>query len=199
MSTHTKLPKRPYVMVARLAKAAATRNRIRDSAMQLYAERSLDDFTLEDVASRAATTVQTLLRLFKSKDNLILEAMQSQQIPPRVTRAGDADLAISIIVEIYESIGDITIQRLSDERRLPALKPGIDLGRRHHREWVRTVFGPQIERRDGADRARLLNGLIVATDVYTWKILRRDEGLDREAAERVMRAMARALISFEGD
>src|SRR5579872_5669551 len=62
---------RAYDMSNRAAQAEATRTRIRQAAAALYRARSLDEFTLEEVARRAEVTVQTVLRAFKSKDQLI--------------------------------------------------------------------------------------------------------------------------------
>src|SRR6185437_15025154 len=73
--TNMKKKKRHYVMTARSAKAEATRERICESVVHLYRERPIDEFTLDEVAQRAGTTVQTVLRAFKSKDNLIIEAL----------------------------------------------------------------------------------------------------------------------------
>jgi len=189
---------RPYVMTARSAKAEATRLRICESAMALYHERSMDDFTLEEVAERAGTTVQTVLRRFKSKDNLVIEALD------RMTKAGspfledglggfypsppgDVAAAVTAMFGMYETIGDLVIRHLSDESRRPQLKPVLDQGRENHCSWVRGVFAPQLKARHGSARTQLFNCLVVATDVYIWKILRRDLRLSRPAAEAVVR------------
>ena len=89
-------------------------------------------------------------------------------------------------------MGDLVMRRLNDEARHPALKPMLDDGRRHHREGVATVFAPQLARVRGAARAQLLDILIVATDVYVWKLLRRDFGLGRAAAEAIVRKISTA-------
>ena len=70
-----KLSKRSYVMTARAAKAEATRTRILASAMQLYTERAIEDFILDEVAEHSATTVQTVLRIFGNKDKLIFATL----------------------------------------------------------------------------------------------------------------------------
>ena len=49
-----------------------------------------------------------------------------------------------------------------------------DAARPMHRAWVARAFAPV----DRADEA-LIDLLVVATDVYTWKLLRRDRGLSR--------------------
>jgi AcrR family transcriptional regulator len=195
-----KKPRR-YSMTVRSAKAQATRERICDSMVALYGERSFDDFTLEDVARRASTTVQTILRAFKSKDNLVFEAlnrMADKRSPHRMTRPGgfpptspgDIAAAITALFSTYEFIGDLVIRNLNNEQRNPALKSILAAGRTHHREWLRAVFAPQLKARRGNMRAQLFNCLVVATDVYTWKILRRDMKLARPDAEAVVRQLA---------
>jgi hypothetical protein len=79
------------------------------------------------------------------------------------------------------------------ENSVPAVRGMIDRGRAMHREWAVAVFGPQLLAGRPADEA--LDLLVVATDVYTWKLLRRDRGLDRDAAERRVDALVRAVLS----
>jgi hypothetical protein len=81
----------------------------------------------------------------------------------------------------------------------PALAPKVELGRQAHRKWIETAFAPQLHARQGAARARLLHALIVATDVYTWKLLRRDLRLDRRAAENLVEDMVRAIVQGGGN
>ncbi len=89
------------------------------------------------------------------------------------------------------------MQRLNEERRRPALKPTLDQGRENHRDGVRTAFAPQIEQLSGAARAQLLTMLVTLTDVYVWKLLRRDMGLNRPAAETIVRKMIVGAINQE--
>ena len=195
-----KIAKRHYVMTARAAKAEATRARIRASAAQLYCESPIDDFTLEAVANHAGTTVQTVLRAFGSKDELIYAALEEMAAGGeffRPTPPGDIKAAVSGFFDIYEAVGDLVMQRLDEERRRPALKPSLDQGRENHRDGVKTVFAPQLARLQGAARGQLLTMLIVTTDVYVWKLLRRDMALSRPAAEAVMRKMILGAIEQE--
>ncbi|HEY8320450.1 MAG TPA: helix-turn-helix domain-containing protein [Candidatus Baltobacteraceae bacterium] len=184
--------KRRYSMAGRAATAQATRERIRTAAAELYRERSIADFTLDDVARRAGTTVKTVLRAFGSKEDLVMAALTTlarSGIPTKPAVPGDVAAAVREIFDIYETVGDLVIARLSDERRLPALKASLDEGRAGHREWVARAFEPFIQ----AD-AGLLEMLDVITDVYVWKLLRRDRQLERAAAESIMLAMLRAVL-----
>jgi AcrR family transcriptional regulator len=192
--------KRPYVMTTRAAKAEATKARIRASAMEVYLREPLEDFTLEAGAGRAETTVQTVLRVFGSKDELVyaaLEEMAAGGVFLRPASPGDIKAAVSSFFDIYESVGDLVMERLNEERRRPALKPTLDQGRENHRDGVKTVFAPQLDRLHGTARAHLLAILVVLTDVYVWKLLRRDMALGRAAAEAIVRQMILGVTQRE--
>lgn len=191
---------RAYVMTARAAKAAATRARIRARAAELYRDAPIEDFTLEEVARCAETTVQTVLRIFGSKEQLIyaaLEEMVEHGMPLKPTPPGDVPAAVAAIFDIYESMGDLVIERLSDEHRRPALKEGLELGRKSHRDGVRTALAPQLARVAGHARAELMEMLTILTDVYVWKLLRRDRKLGRRAAETIVCKMIDGVTAKE--
>ena len=184
-----KMKKRRYAMAARAAKAEATKARIRVSAMELYCQRPIEDFTLEEVADRAGVAVRTVLRAYPSKDELVyaaLDEMAAGGVYLKPTPPGDIKAGVSAFFDIYETVGDLVLQRLSDERRRPGLKPSLDQGRENHRDGVKVIFAPQLEQRRGAARAELFNMLVVMTDVYVWKLLRRDMALTRPAAEAIV-------------
>lgn len=189
--------KRRYDMTARAAKAQETRERIREAAMALYSDRPIEDFTLEDVARRANTTVQTVLRAFGSKEDLVLAALTGLHESGTLlkpTTPGDVAAAVRAHFDIYETVGDVVVARLGDERRIPALKPALEQGRAGHCEWVATVFAPQL--RDNPELFEMLN---VLTDVYVWKLLRRDRGLDRAAAESIVVNMIACVLKEASD
>ena len=191
---------RPYVQNVRAARAEETRARIRSAAMALYRDHAIDDFTLEEVARRAETTVQTVLRAFGSKENLVyagVEALVAEGVPLKPTPPGDVAAAVAAHFDLYENIGDLVIERLNDERRRPGLKALLDAGRKNHRDAVRAAFAPRLERLAGAERSQLMEMLLVLTDVYVWKLLRRDRKLSRRASEAIVRGMIEAVLNME--
>jgi AcrR family transcriptional regulator len=192
--------KRHYAMTARAAKAEGTKARIRLSAMALYRERPVEDFTLEEVAERAGVAVRTVLRAYPSKDELIYAAlgeMAAGGVFLKPTPPGDVGAAVSAFFDIYESVGDLVLRRLDDEHRRPGLKPSLDQGRDNHRDGVKTAFAPQLARVRGGARTQLLNMLVILTDVYVWKLLRRDMALGRPAAEATIRKMITGVLEKE--
>ncbi len=193
------MTKRRYVMTARAAKTEETRARIRMSAIQLYQERgAIEDFTLEEVAHRARVAARTILRAWRSKEELVyaaLDSMAEQRALPQRTPPGDVTAAVCALFDNYESIGDLVMQRLNDERHRPALKPALDQGRENHREGVKTAFAPHLERLHGKSRAQLLTILMIATDVYVWKLLRRDMELPRAASEAIVIKIINGVIA----
>ncbi len=195
-----KMKKRRYAMAARAAKAEATKARIRMSAMELYCQRPIEDFTLEEVADRAGVAVRTVLRAYPSKDELVyaaLDEMAAGGVYLKPTPPGDIKAGVSAFFDIYETVGDLVLQRLSDERRRPGLKPSLDQGRENHRDGVKFIFAPQLEQRRGAARSELFSMLVIMTDVYVWKLLRRDMALTRPAAEAIVGKMIFSIIERE--
>jgi AcrR family transcriptional regulator len=193
------MAKRRYEMTARAAKTEKTRARIRMSAIQLYQERAaIEAFTVEEVAQRAGVAVRTILRAWRSKEELVCAALDSvaeQHVVLPRTPPGDVAAAVCAFFDVYESIGDLAMQRLNDERHRPALKPALDQGRENHREGVNTAFAPHLDRFQGEQRAQLLTILVIATDVYVWKLLRRDMAFSRAASEAIVVQIINGVIS----
>jgi AcrR family transcriptional regulator len=186
---------RPYQMKARAESAQRTRDRIVDAAQQLLWERLSMDVRLDDIAARAGVTVQTVLRRFGRRDELLEEA--GARLRARITAQreaadpGDITGSIAVLFDHYEEIGDLVVLRLAEEGRDPELDRMLAVGRTEHRRWVCRQFGPQLQL---LQRSGLVDALAVVCDVYAWKLLRRDFGRSREQAEAVMAQTVRSLL-----
>lgn len=194
----TSTNKRPYRMAKRSAAAQETGRRIIQATIELYMERWLEDLTLEDVAARAGVTVQTVLRRFGSKSGLIQatgetlkEAIISQRSAAPV---GDIAGAVANLIEHYEATGDLTMRTLAQEQRHAALGAFAEQGRAIHRAWVETTFAPFWEGYSTPSRQNLITQLIVVTDLYVWKLMRRDMGFEREKTAHEIQSLVNAVI-----
>jgi AcrR family transcriptional regulator len=189
---------RPYKMVARAESAAATGERILDAATELFWEMPRDRIRLEDVASRAGVTVQTVIRRFGGADGVFAATVDRETEKVRRQRAeapvGDVPGAVRVLLDHYETLGNKALKLLAEEDRVPGLRPVVDRGRVLHREWCAEVFAPALEGRVGVERERRLAQLVAICDVYTWKLLRRDAGLSRRQTELALVELLEPLL-----
>jgi AcrR family transcriptional regulator len=190
--------KRRYDMTGRSEAAAATRRRILQAGLDLAWEQLFMETTLEDVAGRARVSVKTVLRHFGSRDGLdaAIEQFAIEEIgEDRVAPVGEVAAAVHAIFNHYERRGDGVLKMLGQELFDDGFRENMDFGRRMHREQIEEVFAPQLAERLAADREALIDLLVVATDVYTWKLLRRDRGLDQPTAEARVRQLIAGILS----
>src|SRR3954471_15740014 len=188
--------KRRYRMVARAEAAAATRERLLEAAWRHFSEEPFDGVRLADVAAEAGVSVQTLLAHFGSKEALFVAAWGLRMGPEGARRdnvsPGDVRSAVRVLYESYDRDGDAVLRLLAQEERIAAVHEMAEAGRRWHRAWVERTFEPFLRGSAGAARERRLVKLIVATDLLVWKLLRREMGLGRAAAERIVAEMVTA-------
>jgi AcrR family transcriptional regulator len=185
--------RRPYRQTARAAAAAATRERILAVSTEHFLARYYDDVTLAAIAKEAGVTQQTVINHYGSKEGL-LEAVADQLDPEHSRKTGLAD-PVANVVEDYEPFGDAVIRMLALEERVPALAPFLARGRSGHRSWVTGAFADQLPDPAEPGYEQALNLHVTATDIYTWKLLRRDMGLSQEQTIDHMRALVAALAA----
>lgn len=186
--------KRTYRQTARAAASEELRQLIATTFYRLLLSRWVDEITLDEVAAAAGTTRQTVIRLFGGKEGLLgsVEATASARAQPRISlpRSYSTKRALRALVEHYEVMGDVTVRLLAQEERHPALRPALERGRREHRAWVAKWFGNSMT---GVERERQITRLVVATDVYTWKLLRRDFGNSQKEVTRLVAGLVEQI------
>jgi AcrR family transcriptional regulator len=157
-----------------------------------------DEITLDRVAEDAGVTVQTVVRRFGGKEELLAKSvgtLSAQINAQRATPPGDIRGAVRNLVADYERTGDAIMRLLSLEPRHPAIRETLDFGRSEHRRWVSEALANELGTLDAAARKRVLDALVIATDVYAWKLLRRDMGRTRDATAATIESMIRALLA----
>jgi AcrR family transcriptional regulator len=189
--------KRSYTMGARAQAVEETRRRILDALFELASERTFPDISLDDVAREAGVSVQTVLRQFGSRAALFeanIEDALRRVTEERATPVGDVDAAVRVIVDHYERRGRTALLMLAQEKSDPQVGRITERGRQMHRRWVEGVFAPF-----AAADSSTVDLLVVATDVYTWKLLRHDRGLSRSQTEQRMKTLVRAVLDGSKD
>ena len=193
-------PPRAYRQEVRARQARENAGRIVASAVRLIkTSRRTADITLDDVSRESGLTVRTILRRFESRDG-VLEAAFAQiktefeglRAP---TPAGDVDGALTSLLDQYERIGDLNMRALAQEDQLPLLHRALTEARRVHRAWLEEVFAPHLTGLPRGERDGRCIALYAATDVYLWKLLRRDLNLDRQRTEQAFRRLVRGVLA----
>jgi AcrR family transcriptional regulator len=192
---------RPYIMQARATAMQETRQQILRASAALLWEKLSPEIRLADVAARAGVSVPTILRHFGTREHLLAaaeDALREEIRAERQAPVGDIAAAVGAIFDHYEARGDQVLWMLAQEYGNAQIRAINDGGRHMHRQWVEMVFGPQLDAHGASERTALVDLLVVATDVYTWKLLRRDRALARAEAEaRVRRLIAAILLGAE--
>ena len=184
--------KRTYTMGTRALQVEHTRHSILAGAVRLAGERPFVEVTLDAIASAAGVSVQTVLRQYGSRDGVIAAAMEhamAEVEAERATPSGDVAGAVRTVVDHYERRGGASLLMLAQESYDDVAAAVTARGKALHRDWVRAAFSP------ATDDETVLDLLVLATDVYAWKLLRLDRGLSRATTERRLRALVDAVLA----
>ncbi|MDA2895127.1 TetR/AcrR family transcriptional regulator [Mycolicibacterium sp. BiH015] len=186
---------RRYEMAARQQAKDATREAILAAAVDAIMAAKSFDITLPAVAQRAGVTVKTVLRHFGNRETMIDAAWSrayQDVLDERTPPSGNPGDALRVLIAHYERRGDLVLAILADADD-PRAQQMSATGRLAHREWVENVFDAALPA-DPARRTRLIDVLVVATDVYAWKLLRRDRALSVDDVHDRMTMMTESVL-----
>jgi len=193
---------RSYRQTARAKAAEETGRRIVAAFVARMEAGWFDEIRLDDVARDAGVTVQTVIRRFGSKEGLLdasRKTMHEEILDWRAHPVGDVGRAIDIIIEEYEQRGDLVMRMLAQEDRFEAVRTMTEQGRMTHREWVGQVFAPWLDRLEGENLRDVHDRLVIALDIYVWKLLRLDMKRGKSAVRAAMLSMAANALSLTPD
>jgi AcrR family transcriptional regulator len=180
---------RTYRQTRRADATGRTREAILDAARALFRADPQLDPSLDAVAARAGVSTRTVIRQFGSKEGLLEAAIAAGVEASQTTRhaePGDVEGAVRALVAHYEELGDDVMRWLALADRLPFVRRVTERGTESHYEWVEAVFAPDLDGLARGERRARRAALATATDVYVWHLLRRREGLGKEATREAM-------------
>lgn len=197
MSDREQGGKRRYRMQARARSTEETREAILEAVEVAFEELFYDEITLATIAERSGVSVQTVLRHFENKDALFMASLMHTA----AKMAGDRDMQpsgsleeiVDGLVDHYDNFGDRLLRMLAQEEREPTLRQLAELGRLFHLEWCKQAFSSTLENLRGAAQERRIAQFVAGTDIYMWKLLRRDRGLSSEQTKLAMRELLEPL------
>lgn len=199
MTTSLRSP-RAYRQARRAEQTDANTHRIVSACVALIKRvRHVADITLEDIARQSRLTVRTVLRRFGSRDGVFEAAFDRLHTEfeslRRPSKPGDVDAAVASLLRQYEQLGDLNIRGLEQEDQLALLHHNLEIGRRYHRQWLREVFWPHLSDLSLEEQERRITALYAATDVYLWKLLRRDLALNPAQTKDTFTRLVRGVLT----
>jgi AcrR family transcriptional regulator len=190
-------PPRPYRQTSRAAAAEATGERILAAFRERLERGWFEEIRLDDIARDAGVTVQTVIRRFGGKEGLLDVAAERFGEAVELRRdvePGNVLAAVAAVIRDYEASGDLVMRMLAQEDRYPAIRRITDIGRASHRRWAGLVFAPWLGEAPPGRRESMLDALVVALDIYQWKLVRRDMGRSTDDLVRLMLRMIAAAL-----
>lgn len=193
---------RTYTMVKRAEAQQATAERILAEARSAFLDESYEQVTLASIAAAAGVSHQTVLNHFESKAGLLraVVGQLTEEIDRHRQRAVPADprSAIAVLLDDYERTGDANVRHELLAESFAEFAEIIGGARAYHRAWLERQFAPWLAV-SPRERTRRLALLAVATDVKTWKLLRRQLGLGRRTTGELMVRLVEAVLGAEPD
>jgi AcrR family transcriptional regulator len=193
------MKKRSYRMSARADAAELTAERIVDAMLERLRTTPYERVRLEDVASDAGVTVQTVIRRFGSKPVLMTTTVARElgRIAAKREAAARSKPAETIraLVKHYEDYGLLILKTYAEAPLVPGLPEIAARGRAYHVDWCRRSFAEHLDPElDEPTRARRSAQIVAICDATTWRVLRIDGELDPGATERAITELLIPLL-----
>jgi AcrR family transcriptional regulator len=194
---------RKYEMGSRAKAAEMTSEEIIRVVGELWMKYSIHEITLQMVAQNSGVTVMTILRNFGSKEGLFEAAIRADtagiQDVRKESQAGNIVQAVSTLMNEYEYAGPAVIRTLAVENDLPVAAKILKKGRELHKEWCERIFAQYLPASNDKEYQIMLGAFYAATDVYKWKLLRKDLGYSKEETEKIFIKTVRGIIKIENE
>lgn len=186
-------------MSARADEAERTGERILNAMLQRFATLPYGQIRLEDVATDAGVTVQTVIRRFGSKSALLVTVVERELgkiVASRAASAGATPRAtVDALADHYELYGALILKMYAEADLAEGLGETAKYGRAYHVDWCRTAFAAAAEHgADDAKRERRLSQIVAVCDARTWSILRLESGLSIAQTKRALYEMLSPIL-----
>jgi AcrR family transcriptional regulator len=192
---------RKYEMGVRAKAAEMTSEAIIRVVGELWIKYSIHKITLEMIAQKSGVTVKTILRKYGSKEGLFEAAIRNDtagiQDVREEAQAGNIVQVISTLMKEYEYAGLAVIRTLAIENDLPVAVKILRKGRALHKEWCERIFARYLPASNDKEYQIMVGAFYAATDVYKWKLLRKDLGYSKEETETIFLKTIQGIIKNE--
>ena len=190
----------------RLARGERTRVAVAQAVLELLEGGNLRP-TRQQVADRAGVSLRLVHHHFREREELYAAAarLQNQRISKAIagidlggTFAARLRAFVAARATVLETITPVRRAAQLEEPFSPTLHATLRAWRRLKREQLAQVFAPELAAARGRKRDELTAAAACAASWSAWDELRRNQELEREVAERVMKRALTALLGGQG-
>jgi TetR/AcrR family transcriptional regulator, regulator of autoinduction and epiphytic fitness len=186
----------------RSARAARTRDAVVEALLSLLDEGNFRP-TARQVAERAGVSLRSVYVHFDDLEDLFTAAAhrhfeRMRDVIEAIPGDGPLDARLEAFTRqrerIHETSARVRRAAVLQEPFSPALAEVLALARSLSRAEIEIVFGPEIARRKGGDRERLIVQLEVLSGASTWETLRLQLDVSPRAARETVTDMLRSCL-----
>ena len=186
----------------RSARAARTRDAVVEALLSLLDDGNFRP-TARQVAERAGVSLRSVYVHFDDLEDLFTAAAHHhfarvRDLVESIPGDGPVEQRLDAFVRqrerIHEASAQVRRAAVLQEPFSPALAEVLSLARQLSRAEIETVFARELDRRDGADRNRLLFELEVVANASTWEALRLQHDLSSARAREIVADMLGAFL-----
>lgn len=186
----------------RSARAARTRDAVVEALLSLLDEGNFRP-TARQVAERAGVSLRSVYVHFDDLEDLFTAAAHRhfervRDLIERIPDSGPLETRLDLFTRqrarIHEASAQVRRAAVLQEPFSPALAEVLALARKLSRAEIELVFGPELDRRESADRARLLVQLDLLSSSATWQTLRLHYDQSAEKAREIVADTLRACL-----
>ncbi len=186
----------------RSARAARTRDAVVEALLSLLDEGNFRP-TARQVAERASVSLRSVYVHFDDLEDLFSAAAHRhfervRDLIERIPDHGPLETRLDAFTKqrarIHEASAQVRRAAVLQEPFSPALAEVLALARRLSRAEIELVFGPELGRREGAARSRLVVQLDLLSSASTWETLRLHYDLSPARAQETVADMLRACL-----
>ena len=135
---------------------------------------------------------------YGSKEGLLEAVIKSKaadfMLVRNQTKAATWQEAVRALHAEYEQMGDAVLRTLQLENTYPVARKIAAHGRAYHAKWCAETFREFLPAAKSKGYKHQLIALIAATDLYIWKLLRRDMRCSQKETVEIMQQMIKRLI-----
>lgn len=192
---YSELPTAPtepgHLSDGRRLRRAHNREAVIDALLALFRDGNYEP-SMADIAERAGLSLRSVFRYFEDVDDLHKAAALRQvtlvlpllelDVPPDTSTAAKIKIVVRARVRLFEQIGPAARALRIGAYRHPPLAAELIRNRSFFRSQLETVFAAETAASPGA----ALPAVDVLLSFESYELLRRDQGLSRAAAERLL-------------